>query len=280
MSASSTSTLRVATFNAHWCVGTDGALDYARAGRALAALDADVVCAQELHQATSRFSDNQAQELARAAGYDVVLFGQTMQGHPHGDRSQPPQGCYGNAILLRQAARCVAPPLLLPTGAGYSRSQEPRGAMAALVAAPDGALWWVACTHLGCDLTGSEQAAAMPRIEAWVDALHERTPAPVVLGGDLNACAARQVMRDARRSAWRDAWLERAAEVQSSYTAGCTYPAWLPLCRIDYVLLHRASCDGVRCAHAAVPSTAASDHCPVLCCLEGPAHAPASLDNV
>lgn len=278
--ARDTSALRVATFNAHWCVGTDGVLDYARAGRAIAALNADVVCVQELHQRTSRFDDDQAAELARAANFDVALFGETMAGHPHGDASHPRRGRYGNAILLREAARCVAAPLKLPAGAGYSRSQEPRGAMAALVAAPDGGLWWVACTHLGCDLTGTEQAAAMPLLRTWVRGLHEQARAPVVLAGDFNACSARQSMRHARRDAWRDAWLERAADAGRTYVDGCTYPAWLPLCRIDYILMHRESCADVRCVDAVVTSTDASDHCPVCCTLEGPAHAPASLENV
>jgi endonuclease/exonuclease/phosphatase family metal-dependent hydrolase len=213
--------MRVLTYNARGCVGSDGKYDLGRVADLLSAQSADVVAVQQLHASTQAASQNQPQELARRMGMHVT-FHAAMPGCP---RYPDGPGSYGNALFTRTPA-LITKSVALPKGEGYSLSQEPRVAQAVRVG------WdqpWIVNTHLGCDLTGYEQSAAMPVLRHFAESL----PNGAVVCGDFNCVKARAAMREV--DAWTDAWLSAKHRSGSGgYFDGCTMPARLPLWRIDY----------------------------------------------
>lgn len=86
--------VRIATYNVHSCVGTDGRLDLPRVAEAIAALGAQVVLLQEVGDALGRWpAMNQAEQLALACRMEHVVA-YTMPAEPWG---------YGNAVLTTLA---------------------------------------------------------------------------------------------------------------------------------------------------------------------------------
>ena len=84
-------TLKVATYNVHRCVGTDGREDAGRVAAVLAELDADVVVLQEVESRPSRTRLRQGEDLARRTGRELLEGPLLFEG----------AGQYGNAILSR-----------------------------------------------------------------------------------------------------------------------------------------------------------------------------------
>src|SRR5262245_9913069 len=85
-------TLKIATYNVHGCVGTDGKFDLPRVADAIGVLEADVVLLQEVGDPHKRWpAVNQAHDLAEACRMSYAV-GYTMPVGPWG---------YGNAILSR-----------------------------------------------------------------------------------------------------------------------------------------------------------------------------------
>ena len=64
--------LKVATYNIHRCIGTDGREDVGRVAAVLQEIDAQVVGLQEAEARPSRTSRNQAQELARRLNLELI----------------------------------------------------------------------------------------------------------------------------------------------------------------------------------------------------------------
>jgi endonuclease/exonuclease/phosphatase family metal-dependent hydrolase len=83
--------LRVATYNIHRCVGTDGRLDMNRIVRVLKEIDADVIGIQEIDSHSIYEEGHQLNYIARLTQYHVVA-GPTLL---RSDRE------YGNALLTR-----------------------------------------------------------------------------------------------------------------------------------------------------------------------------------
>src|SRR5438874_10338012 len=84
------SSVRVATYNIHTCVGVDRRYDPARIAAVLREIDADIACLQEVdnRRHIERHADQWAY-LGEAAGYRVVLGGGVRRGR------------FDNAILTR-----------------------------------------------------------------------------------------------------------------------------------------------------------------------------------
>ncbi|MCK9794255.1 endonuclease/exonuclease/phosphatase family protein [Isoptericola sp. 4D.3] len=204
-------------------------LDLERLGDALAGLGADVVALQEVDHLQARSGgEAQAQRLAEALGTTELRFVAALSGpldQPSRRRRAPRSAVaagspavpgYGIALLSRHPVRAWHPmrlPGLNVPGLPPLGVDEPRAALAAAVATPEGPLT-VVTTHL---------SQADPWKWAQLRRLQRRlrhAPRPLVLLGDLNT-------RDAvpaRRTGWRE-----LVHVP-------TYPRGRPRILIDHVL--------------------------------------------
>lgn len=254
--------LRVATYNIHWCVGTDGSYNMDRVAQVIRSLNADVVCLQEVHRCTSRFPDDQLLYLSRHADMPHTAFAKTQDGYPHNSDATDTVGEYGNGILSRVPILRNAT-LAFPVGTGYSRSQEPRNALVAYVPHGDHIVG-VVCTHLGCDVTGCEQSSAVPVLNAYAEnVLRQRSLLNVcgfVLGGDLNVSSWREAYRSLLAAGWADAAVATEADAGSRDR---TMPSWCPVQRIDY-LLHTGHLRTATATSVVTTDPVASDHLPVV----------------
>ncbi|NUP06820.1 MAG: EEP domain-containing protein [Polyangiaceae bacterium] len=206
--------LKVATYNVHGCVGRGG-LKPERVADVIASLDCDVIGIQEIdvHRPRSGAID-QLTLIARRLGYQAV-FGPAWECDVN--------GAYGNAVLSRFpiVESCTHP---LPEHSG--RRCEPRSLMEVRVETPRGEIT-VWNTHLG--VRGFEREA---QGRALIDRAHEvlaSDDAPLVLLGDLNARPGAPFMRalghvlsDSRRA---------------SGARAPTYPAWWPILALDHIFV-------------------------------------------
>ncbi len=230
--------MRVVTYNAHGCIGVDGARSVERIADVLRACDADVIGLQEIDVGRARSGGmDQAEAIAVRLGMNHV-FGAALDDG---------RGQYGNAILSRHPMEHVRTEKL-PTWRAVS---EPRCFVHARIDAPELALD-VLVTHFG--LGPIERMGQARRV---VDEL-ERASTCTVLLGDLNcgrgSIAYRRVgkvLRDAQQTA-------DPARVRA------TYPSWRPMLRIDHVFV----AGGLEVLGSEVPTSGlarqASDHLPVI----------------
>lgn len=146
--------LRVASWNVHGFVGSDGCSDPGRCLEVVERLDVDVVALQEV-------SGTGWEPRAESLGYHVIRGLTRIE--------------FGNALLVRVPAAGVARHALSLPG------REERGALIAVLDTPIGPLR-VATTHLGLKISERRrQAARLARILQ-----SEPTPEPTVLVGDFN----------------------------------------------------------------------------------------------
>ena len=124
---------RVATWNIHGCVGTDGRYDPARVAAVLAGLDADIIGLQEVDW-----------RHPMPGGVEVLDFlGETLGMHAvEGPNLHDHRGRYGNGLLTRLDVEDYRLHSLAYGG------REPRGAIDATLAL-DGGRVRVLVTHLG-----------------------------------------------------------------------------------------------------------------------------------
>lgn len=230
--------LRVASYNVHACVGSDGVYDPERVLAVLHRIDAHVFALQETIDADWR-GDSLVAHFARQLGA-IPFFAPTLS---IGGRR------FGNLTLVRgrpATGRQVA----LPHVVG-----EPRSAVAVEFAA-EGRGWQVVNTHFG--LVGAErsrQARAVLALCREADGLAQ------VLAGDLNE--------------WRPgARLGGLTRYFAPPPRRCrTFPSRWPLLPLDRVLVRapaRVATLGVERSRLA---RLASDHLPVVADLEPPAGA-------
>ena len=160
--------LRVATWNVHSCVGTDGRYDPLRTADALNALDADVIGLQEVdwrQRAGDAPQEDQLGVIADELGM-YSIAGPNLADH---------RGDYGNALLTRLPIIHAERVDLAHTG------REPRGAIDARLY-HEGRTVHAFVTHLG--LSRGERKAQADALRARVDA---SPPAEIrLLIGDVN----------------------------------------------------------------------------------------------
>lgn len=242
-----TQRLRVMTYNAHCCVGTDGELSHARIAEVIAVHDPDIVAIQELD--LSRMSSGRLDQAGAIAEQLKMRF----HFHP---ALRVKEEMYGDAILskwpmkLRHAGE-------LPT-AKAMLAFEPRGAL--WVTAECGDLEvQIINTHLG--LSSRERAAQMHALlgPEWLG--HPNCQQRVIFCGDLNTPPISAVYR-------RFAAVLGDAARKVKPTRLATFPSRFPFMRLDYLFIS----PDVRVLDVNVPRTAltrlASDHLPVLADLE------------
>lgn len=239
--------MRLATFNLlNGRSLDDGRVDLDRLQQGIASLDADVLALQEVDcdQPRSHGADLTALA-AEAMGAAAHRFAPTMAGLP--GTWQPAAGAaqgprYGVALLSRWPVRrwevlqLDAVPVVVPLVVGPRRlalvRDEPRAALVAVVAAPDGDVT-VVSTHLSfVPGWGTRQLRRVAR--------HVRAaPGRIALLGDLNA-GPRAVQRASRLT---------------PLVSAATFPAPRPLRQLDHVLVR-----GLVGRHARALELPLSDH--------------------
>ncbi len=247
-SAKTPQRVRLVTYNVHGCVGRDGVHDVSRVYEVLTQIAADVVVLQELDVGRARSDHAHHPEvLAKALGMTFAFCPTVMDGDEH----------YGHAVLSKRPAHRVRAANL--PRATWPRAAEPRSALWVELDL-DMCKLQIIGTHLGLSPWERRlQARALTGPEWMGD---ERFRGARLLCGDFNvppgSLTYRKLVRglhDAQRG------MGRARERP-------TFPAWMPLVRLDHVLVS----DEVRVTSAYVERTpaarSASDHLPVVVDLE------------
>lgn len=222
--------LIVASYNIHKAVGSDGRRDPARILDVLDEIGADVAMLQEADTRLGiRTSVLPAAELA-ARGWLAAPLGEQHLA----------LGWHGNAVLLRGDVRLThSHRITLP-------SLEPRGAVLADVAHGNHVLRLVGA-HL--DLSGLARARQM---HAIIDAV-ARAPGnpPELLMGDFNEWRRGGAAMAVLARHWREVGL------------GPSFPARLPLGRLDRAFAHPALDVAAAGVHTSPLARIASDHLPI-----------------
>ncbi len=239
--------LRVATFNIHHGAGLDGVVDLERIARVVEQTGAEVVGLQEVDRHWSERSNfvDQATWLAERLEMHLV-YGANLDLDPLTPGA--PRRQYGTAILSAYKIRSSTN-TLLPRPAGG----EQRGLLEAQIKVR-GVPVRVFNTHLQHN-SQAERLAQVDRIREVLATARES----VVMLGDLNATPETPEIAGLT-DLLVDAW------VTAGVGDGFTYDAATPHARIDYVL----SSDRVVARSAAVVTTDAADHLPVVVDLELP----------
>jgi endonuclease/exonuclease/phosphatase family metal-dependent hydrolase len=162
--------LTVLTYNIHHGAGMDGKIDLDRIADVIRASQADLVALQEVDVNTRRSgSVDQAGELARLTGLHKA-FGVAMDFDG---------GQYGDAVLSRLPIKSARVQAL---GFTPGNRREPRCAVLATVALPDGNDLSFISTHLDHTGGSSDRLMQARKINAAFSAIE----APAVLAGDFN----------------------------------------------------------------------------------------------
>jgi endonuclease/exonuclease/phosphatase family metal-dependent hydrolase len=222
--------LRVATYNVHGCVGTDGRHDPDRVAAVVAELDADIVALEEFTYAASvAIETRQPVELV-LQGYECAL----------GPTRQVAARCFGNALLTRHPIREVHRLDLSLDG------REPRGAVAVTVEVR-GTPVHVLGTHLG--LRVRERRHQVQQLLAYLDAV--RHSVLVVLGDVNDFVPLRSV------APLLDRRLGPARRLRS-------FPSSRPLLSLDRIWIRPAVALAATFVHRSPLARRASDHLPVV----------------
>jgi endonuclease/exonuclease/phosphatase family metal-dependent hydrolase len=225
------SCLRIATYNVHGCVGSDGREDAERVAGVVRELGCDVVGLQEVNTRSGPgHASLQLDYLAARTGFEPIA-GLTILRH---------DGHYGNALLTRHAVRAIRRHDL------SFRSREPRGALDVDLDAR-GATVRVIVTHLGLrPIERREQVRFLLRL------LHDSAPAtPIVVLGDIN-----EWLPIGRPLRWLHGLLGHAPAERS-------FPSRYPMFALDRVWVRPRRLLLATRVHASASARSASDHLPV-----------------
>jgi phospholipase D1/2 len=220
--------LRIASYNVHGCVGTDGVRDERRVAEVLRSLEADVIALQEV-EFTSDGESASAELLAHLGRFRAISAPIERHGAP-----------FGNALLTRLPVAssrriCLAFP-----------QREPRTALE-VVLETGGRPLRVIATHLG--LKPVERRFQVRRIlEHVANDEHSVT----VLLGDFN-----EWFLMGRPLRWLHARFGRGAAVR-------TFPSGFPLFALDRIWVHPRSALRRFDACTTRDARRASDHLPVI----------------
>jgi endonuclease/exonuclease/phosphatase family metal-dependent hydrolase len=250
--------VRLVTFNTHHGVGDDRRHDLPRLAKLLHAVDADVICLQEVDRYYGERSEDVDQALLLSRALDMQLAWGPAIDEPRAvaDATAEPRQ-YGNALLSRL-------PILISDVHPLPGGGEPRSALRTMLEL-DGGTLWVTATHLTTRSVSerAEQVAALA-------ALHTDRMEGGVLVGDFNTSPDAPEL-EVLRGRFTDAWEQAGArDDQAGWRFwrgddGGTFPARSPRKRIDQVWVS----PGVTVAAARVlDAEGASDHLPLVVDLE------------
>ena len=243
--------LRMMTYNAHSCVGTDRQLSHMRIAEVIAECNPDIVALQELDFARLK--------TGRIDQARVIAEQLKMNFHFH-PALRVKEEQYGDAILSKWPLR-VCRATGLPT-VNARLAFEPRGAL--WVAADiNGTECHIINTHLG--LSKRERLAQVDALLGPEWLAHDSCRTPTILCGDFNALPASSVYRKV------SAVLKDSQRSAASHRPKPTFPSAFPLVRIDYVFISH----DIQVKRVDVPrkplTRVASDHLPLVVDLAIPA---------
>jgi endonuclease/exonuclease/phosphatase family metal-dependent hydrolase len=252
--------VRLVTFNTHHGVGEDERHDLVRLARLLHAVDADVICLQEVDRYFGDRSEDVDQALLLSRALDMQrAWGPTIDDPREGGvaTTGPSRRQYGNALLSRL-------PILISDVHRLPGAGEPRCALRTMLEL-DGGTLWVTNTHLstGQPDRRAEQVAALA-------ALHTDSMEAGVLVGDFNARADAPELA-ALHGRFADSWdVAGDRDDQAGWRfwqrdTGRTHPSHAPHRRIDQVWVSPGI--SVVAAHV-LDAEGASDHLPLMVDLE------------
>jgi endonuclease/exonuclease/phosphatase family metal-dependent hydrolase len=227
--------LRIATYNVHACIGTDGRHDPDRVAAVIAELDADVVALQEFTYPASIALETRTPVVLTTLDRYQCALGPTRH-----RKGRTVTECFGNALLTRH-------PIIEVHRIDLSiERREARGAVAATIDV-GGTLLHVLATHLGLRI--SERRFQVQQMLAYLDSVRN---ASVIVLGDFND------------------WLpgRSAAHVLDRRLGRqprpATFPVAWPLVALDRIWVQpRAALRRVS-VHATPTARLASDHFPVV----------------
>ncbi len=227
--------LRIASYNIHQCVGTDGRRSPERVASVLREIDADVVALQEVDARPGVTSDSmQMDYLAGRLGLHAFA-GPTILRH---------DGHYGNALLTRVSVRDLRHTELTV----YRR--EPRAVMDAELDVGGRTVRLIA-THLG--LLPGERRKQVRRV---LDLLGPPDRLPIILFGDIN-----EWFGVGRPLRWLNQRLGECSRVS-------TFPSTFPVFALDRVWVTPPARLISVTAHASQTARVASDHLPLVADVE------------
>ena len=231
------SSVRIATYNIHTCIGVDRRYDPGRIATVLREIDADIACLQEV--AARRGSDRHHDQwayLGEVTGRRVIT----------GMGLRERLGRFGNAILTRF-------PVLTARAIDLSVSgYEPRGAIDADLLIGDRVLRVIA-THFG--LHAVERRLQANRLMAVLGeqlAANRRLADAVLLMGDLNE------------------WRGRSGAIRlldrrlGPSAAARTFPSWLPVLALDRIYAEGPAVLHDLYVYRSPLARLASDHLPLV----------------
>lgn len=221
--------MRIATYNIHRAIGSDGNENPERIASVLHELDADIVALQEVGYASGE------------PGNLLEYLGESMQARViEGVTFRDERGHYGNAVLSRLAVSAIALHDISVAG------REPRGAIE-LSLQVRGKAVQVLATHLG--LRPGERRE---QIERLIPLLAASSADIKILLGDLNE--------------WF-LWgrpLRRLHRVFGDTPAPATFPARWPWFALDRLWVQPLSAVGSLQVHRSAVAKKASDHLPLV----------------
>jgi endonuclease/exonuclease/phosphatase family metal-dependent hydrolase len=230
-----TATLRVATYNVHGCVGTDGRRDPDRVAAVVAELDADVVAMQEFtYPDTVAIESRAPVELVALDRYQCAL----------GPTRRTAERCFGNALFARH-------PIVDVHRLDLSMDQrEPRGALATTIDV-NGVAVHLLAAHLGLRIR--ERRFQVQQLLSYLDSVRHSL---VIVLGDFNdwlpGRSAAHVL---------DQRLGAAARLRS-------FPSSRPVLSLDRIWIRPASLMRRMSVHTSALARRASDHLPVVADLD------------
>lgn len=228
--------LRVATWNVHSFVGHDGRKDARRGLEVLHELDADIIALQEIECAGT-----DALGALRALSSSLTSTTSELVLGPAGAA----RSGFGNCVISRcKVEHFQVHDLSVPR-------REARNAVEVVVSA-GGKRLRVLATHFG--LTAKERHVQATKLSAVVDDRVQGADYTIVMG-DLNVLD--------RREASVAPLLGRFVAAQRLRS----FPAFLPMLRLDRILVDSAGIDVSVVVHSTKLARAASDHLPVVATL-------------
>lgn len=226
---------RVASWNVHKCVGTDGRFDPHRTAQVIAELRADLVALQEVDRRFGRRVGLLARDVLEETGLELLPVSPLADGH----------GWHGNALLLRRGAAAVERirRLDLP-------GAEPRGALVVDLVPRCGGRLRVVAAHLGLLRRSRRQ-----QVGALVEAIGDEPEGGTLLLGDCNE------WRHPLTSGCSLRGLRPVFGEASRFPD--SFPARLPVLALDRILGAPHGLLGPVTAHHSSLARVASDHLPL-----------------
>ena len=232
--------LRVATYNVHACIGTDGRHDPARVAGVIGELDADIVALQEFTYPASVALDTRSPVVLTTLDRYECALGPARQNVTRENVTH----CFGNALFTRHRIVDVHRLDL------SVERREPRAGLAATVDI-GGTLIHVLAVHLGLRL--HERRFQVRQILKYLDSV--RNSLFVVLGDFNDWLPGRSVAHVL------DQRLGRPPRPRS-------FPVRWPLVPLDRIWVHPAGALRRVFTHSTPAARLASDHLPVVADIE------------